>query len=182
MTVCLWTFCSFGRFVPITFCPSECLVSEDVLSLECIIPLDILSQGCFLPVSFVSRLYVSGLCCGLLCLRMICLCTVMYSRYRSILHKSKFLALSQVLSCSNAVIYRVWIHDFRKVWISGHRLFRKVAWLRVFYSALCLQIFMLQLFPLIWFAVASLHVYLSLLTLFSVMAILWNCSPQPRKA
>jgi hypothetical protein len=62
-------------------------------------------------------------------------------------------------------MYAVWIH------ISGKRehlarLFGEVAWLKVFYSALCLQIFMLQLIPPISHLIhrGRAAVYLSLLT------------------
>ncbi len=63
-------------------------------------------------------------------------------------------------------MYRVRPDNFRKTWITCHRLFREVAWLNNFYSSLCLQILLLQLFPpishLIWRSRPT--VYLSGLT------------------
>ncbi len=67
------------------------------------------------------------------------------------------------------------MHDFRKAWRPGTRLFGEDAWLKVFYSALYLQILMLQLFPpishLIWWAGLP-FIFLSLPPPFSIMA---NC-------
>jgi hypothetical protein len=62
--------------------------------------------------------------------------------------------------------YGVWIHDFQIAWISGAGLFGEVGWLKVFYSALYLQIFKLQLFPPISHLIRYCRpaVYLSLLT------------------
>ncbi len=56
----------------------------------------------------------------------------------------------------------------RKTWITCCRLFGEVAWLKRFYSALCLQILLLQRFPPISHLIrhSCLTVYLSLLTPF----------------
>jgi hypothetical protein len=56
--------------------------------------------------------------------------------------------------------------NFRKTWITCCRLFGEVAWLKSFYSALCLQILLLQLFPPISHLIRRSRptVYLSLLT------------------
>ncbi len=64
-------------------------------------------------------------------------------------------------------MYGVHPDNFRKTWITCRRLFGEVAWLKSFYSALCLQILLLQLFPPISHLICRSRsaVYLSLMTL-----------------
>ncbi len=63
-------------------------------------------------------------------------------------------------------MYGVCPDNFRKTWITCYRLFGEVAWLNSFYSTLCLQIFLLQLFPPISHLICRRRpaIYLSLLT------------------
>ncbi len=63
-------------------------------------------------------------------------------------------------------MYGVCSDNFRKTWITCCRLFGEIAWLKSFYSALCLQILLLQLFPPISHLICRSQpaVYLSLLT------------------
>ncbi len=63
-------------------------------------------------------------------------------------------------------MYEVCPDNFRKTWITCRRLFEEISWLKSFYSALCLQILLLQLFPPISHLIRRSRpaVYLSLLT------------------